>query len=774
MNHTLKLTTEFLWKRERLFDKNSCEAILDHLKENPLATIESVESKAKSKWRPLPLDTVEMEKTISKKLRINAKDTMKIAEKLYTQGYISYPRTETNIFPKELNLTSLVEQQQNDNQWGPFARRIMTEGGPTPRQGRKSDQAHPPIHPTKYADNLQGNEKRVYEYVVRHFLACVHKDAQGFETVVHADISGEKFTAKGLIILEKNYLDVYVYEHWNGKEINNYERGDTFNPTTLEMVESQTGPPKLLTEADLIALMEKHGIGTDATHADHIDTIKSREYVGLHDIYFVPGNLGMGLVEGYNNIGLEISLAKPTLRADFENDLKLICEGHKDAEVVRREQIARYKAMFQTVAEKMRLIDATLANRLDDRPENVPDEPNVSVGGDDFRPALKCPRCGNDMIIKTKKDGVGKYLTCLGYPDCKNTSWFPNFVKNVEVTDQHCQECGPDCKLLKFTFRPNPFLGEPNPNVLCVGGCDENVNETLDVNLGNRRANNEVAPTRNVASQRAPQTQTPRAVQATTPRVIAAPPQANNQNHLPPPVARSTNSGNRPAANADEDVVCQCDQTAVLLTVRKDGPNKGKQFYKCAQSVCNFFLWDPHDAANAVARPVATTDTVDVQCRCNEKAPIRTVNKEGPNKGRQFYCCPNMQNSCNFFQWIDEPASEENENLNWSFRGKTSRGQGRKTQGTRGKRKCSKCGQEGNMSAFFNRASSFYSFFFRSYKKSLSQLRRCLNLFIKEKYIYLFIFIDFFIVNFLYVSYSFSIALQLVSKNKLAICECCK
>lgn len=81
-----------------------------------------------------------MEKTISKKLRINAKDTMKIAEKLYTQGFISYPRTETNIFPKELNLTTLVEQQQNDGQWGPFARRIMAEGGPTPRQGKKSDQ----------------------------------------------------------------------------------------------------------------------------------------------------------------------------------------------------------------------------------------------------------------------------------------------------------------------------------------------------------------------------------------------------------------------------------------------------------------------------------------------------------------------------------------------------------------------------------------------------------------------------------------------------------
>lgn len=59
MNHTIKdITTEFFWKRNRLFDKNSCEAVLDICKENPQATVESVESREKSKWRPLPLDTV--------------------------------------------------------------------------------------------------------------------------------------------------------------------------------------------------------------------------------------------------------------------------------------------------------------------------------------------------------------------------------------------------------------------------------------------------------------------------------------------------------------------------------------------------------------------------------------------------------------------------------------------------------------------------------------------------------------------------------------------
>ena len=105
---------------------------------------------------------------------MTAKTAMTIAEKLYTRGLISYPRTETNIFPKELDLTPFVQDQTQDNAWAGFAGRILNEwNGLHPRAGRKSDQAHPPIHPTKYANNLQGDDARLYKFIVRHFLACV-------------------------------------------------------------------------------------------------------------------------------------------------------------------------------------------------------------------------------------------------------------------------------------------------------------------------------------------------------------------------------------------------------------------------------------------------------------------------------------------------------------------------------------------------------------------------------------------------------------------------
>uniref|UniRef100_A0A3Q2PYL7 DNA topoisomerase n=1 Tax=Fundulus heteroclitus TaxID=8078 RepID=A0A3Q2PYL7_FUNHE len=431
---------EFSWKRNRLFHHTACLVLYQICMEDPIATVTSVTSKPKSKWRPLPLDTVELEKLASRKLRINAKETMKIAEKLYTQGFISYPRTETNIFPASLPLAPLVEQQAQSPEWGTFAQRVLDQpGGPNPRQGKNSDQAHPPIHPTKYTATLQGNEARVYEFIVRHFLACVSQDALGHETVVDIEIAQEKFSTSGLMIIARNYLDVYPYERWSAKLIPVYEQGSQFQPSAIEMVDGQTSPPQLLTEADLISLMEKHGIGTDATHADHIETIKSRMYVGLTaDQRFLPGELGMGLVEGYNSMGYAMS--KPNLRAELEADLKLVSEGRKDKQSVLQRHIQKYKTVFIESVRKAKKLDEALSSYLG------PAQEILEAEQQDMEmplPVRKCPSCGRDMVLKKKREGNSKFLSCVGYPACKTALWFPDIVLEVSRDDGICPTCQP-------------------------------------------------------------------------------------------------------------------------------------------------------------------------------------------------------------------------------------------------------------------------------------------------------------------------------------------
>ena len=82
-----------------------------------------------------------------------------------------------------------------------------------PRNGKNNDKAHPPIHPTREGQCLEGDDLKVYEFIVRRFLACCSKNAQGQETTVKCVLAGETFSASGLMIHERNYLDVYIYEN---------------------------------------------------------------------------------------------------------------------------------------------------------------------------------------------------------------------------------------------------------------------------------------------------------------------------------------------------------------------------------------------------------------------------------------------------------------------------------------------------------------------------------------------------------------------------------
>ncbi|XP_059470353.1 DNA topoisomerase 3-alpha [Neocloeon triangulifer] len=749
----------FNWEEGELFDEDVARSLFEACQEINLATVENVESKPKSKWRPAPLDTVELEKLSSKKLRITAAETMRIAEKLYTQGFISYPRTETNIFPKDLALAPLVEMQAQDPQWGDFAQQVLQDG-PNPRQGKKSDQAHPPIHPTKYSNSLQGNEKKVYELIVRHFLACVSKDAKGHETKVHITIGEEKFNAKGLMVLEKNYLEVYIYERWSDSEIPIYNVGEQFVPTTLELREGETSAPNLLTEPELITLMEKHGIGTDATHAEHIETIKKRNYAALtNNNFFIPQQLGMALVEGYDSMGFHMS--KPYLRAELEADLKKICEGQKNPQDVLRDQIARYKEVFEQAVAQVNKLDSAVEQHLGVRREaNAVFDLPAPISSQKF---ATCPGCGQDLIVKQKRDGDTFYISCSAYPACRNSIWLPSAVRNVQVTDQTCQQCGPSTKMLKFDFKRGEMdVFYPTLEcTTCVMGCDRTFLDNLDIRGFSRRG--PARPNQNGGGNNPPDDDfgngppgpgfgpggggnTTLSIFGSRSTTTSTQSGQNQQSNKKKTDSSKNNAwtigpmgdfGPDIFTDGNSTVTCSCANAppAAQRTVRKEGPNKGRQFWGCDKPMgqgCGFFKWADDPALNGQQQPMPhaiwappqrtqpppqrtqpppplvppiNNDDEDVFCNCNAPAMMRNVRKEGPNKGRQFWSCGGT-NRCNFFQWADEDAPPQNfgqpafggqNQTNGNFNDYQGNTNTRQNKrGGGGKRKCSICHQEGH------------------------------------------------------------------------------
>ncbi|KAF2712980.1 DNA topoisomerase 3-beta [Pleomassaria siparia CBS 279.74] len=409
------MQVKFSWARGHLFDRMAVTIIFEKCLIAKRAKVTKMTKKATKKWKPLPLTTVELQKNGSRFLRMTSQEVMTTAEALYTKGWISYPRTETDQFDKGMDLRKLVEKQQQDNRWGPFAQGLMGGGFNQPRNGRNNDKAHPPIHPVNYVTPnalTSDSERKVYEFVVRRFLACCSEDAVGEATDIDIEYGEETFRTHGLIVLARNYLDVYPYDKWESSQaLPQYTVGETFEPKEATMLDGQTSAPDYLTEPELISLMDVNGIGTDATMAEHIAKIKEREYVmarpkgggggngaanrgggrgrgrgrgggrggrggaaaaqngggggggggggatgGVQE--FIPTTLGIALIEGYDNVGFETSLSKPFLRKEMEVQMKAICEGRSTRNDVVQQNLEQYRAVFTRTTQQIHVLKA--------------------------------------------------------------------------------------------------------------------------------------------------------------------------------------------------------------------------------------------------------------------------------------------------------------------------------------------------------------------------------------------------------------------------------
>ncbi|CAK7895942.1 DNA topoisomerase 3 [[Candida] anglica] len=353
-------TVQFTWTEGHFFDRLYVLLLYQNCLKSDQGQVTNVIRKPTSNWRPLPLTTVELQKDCARIFKMSSKDALDAAEKLYNKGFLSYPRTETDQFPATMDLKELVQKQTQDSRWGQYSQSLLDGQFKQPRGGNRDDKAHPPIHPVNYVNTSSldnDKQKKVYEYVVRRFLACCSEDAKGEQTTVTLQWGDENFTANGLTVIARNYLDIYPYRKWeSSKQLPKFDQGEVIKINGGRMKDGKTSPPSHMTEPELIALMDVNGIGTDATIAEHIHKIITRGYVvkikQRGSEFIIPSELGMGLIEGFDRIEFEnISLSKPFLRKRLENSLQDIVDGRTTKEVVLSEVIQLYRQAFVQSAQ---------------------------------------------------------------------------------------------------------------------------------------------------------------------------------------------------------------------------------------------------------------------------------------------------------------------------------------------------------------------------------------------------------------------------------------
>jgi DNA topoisomerase-1 len=311
---------------------------------------------------PEPLATVEMERRASRFLNIRAKRAMDIAEDLYQEGLISYPRTDTTIYPPTLNLRAIAAKFAAHEELGEYVRKVILSAPQLRvKQGKESDGAHPPIYPLRYASRDEVVKRfglegwKLYDLVVRHFLATLSPPMVVEEQSVEVEIARIKLKAEGLKVLEPGYTIVYPFERPQESALPHVERGAQAEVLSVKVVEAETRPPPYLSEAELLRLMRKYGIGTDATMQDHIHTNVERNYFKIVRKQCIPTPLGRAVIAALSEVAPEV--VSPEVRGRMEAMLKAIAEGAKDPEEV----VQAVKKEFYTYLLRLKSAEEKIA-----------------------------------------------------------------------------------------------------------------------------------------------------------------------------------------------------------------------------------------------------------------------------------------------------------------------------------------------------------------------------------------------------------------------------
>lgn len=199
----------------------------------------------------------------------------------------------------------MVKLLQHSPEFGEEARNILHDMN-APRKGNDAGD-HPPITPMKLASRSEldgGDTWRLYDFICRHFLGTVSRDLKYRLTTSKFIIGSELFTNTSSVLIDAGYTRVMTWQALGKNEIiTPFNANEKVKINDVRLVESQTGPPDYLTESELILLMEKHGIGTDASIPVHINNICQRNYVTVGGgRTLTPTNLGIVLVHGYQKV----------------------------------------------------------------------------------------------------------------------------------------------------------------------------------------------------------------------------------------------------------------------------------------------------------------------------------------------------------------------------------------------------------------------------------------------------------------------------------------
>jgi len=429
-------------KKAQIQNKTEADRLLEDIKHNQFMVTE-IKKTEKKRYPAAPFITSTLQQDAFNKLKFNATKTMIIAQQLYEGidigedspvGLITYMRTDsTHVAPEAIKeLRDYISRH--------FGKKYLPEKPNVYKVKKLAQEAHEAIRTTTISKSpeslkqfLSNDQYKLYELIYNRFLASQMTPANYSITTVNITAGKYLFLASGSQLIFDGFMAVYSknnntqdedVEDSKKNKIPPLEKGEILDLLRLLPSQHFTKPPARFSDSSLVKALEEEGIGRPSTYAPIIQTLILRDYMRRLKGYFSPTELGFKvcdlLVEYFPKI-MDIKFT-----ALMEEELDEIEEGKFD----RNKVLSDFYQPFKTA--------------LDFAQANIKKEIVVS---DEV-----CDRCGKPMIVKWGRKG--KFLSCSGYPQCKNSKSISSGVK--------CPQPGCGGELIERRSRRGFFFGCSN------------------------------------------------------------------------------------------------------------------------------------------------------------------------------------------------------------------------------------------------------------------------------------------------------------------------
>ena len=449
---------EALYERRAIQRKVDAEAIIEVCRGKP-GILEKIVRRILRQEPPLPFDFGNLQREAYYLFGFSPKLTSGIAERLYLNALISYPRTSSQKLPKSISHRLILEKLSRSRKYKQQALELLSLDVLKPKEGKKEDPAHPAIYPTgnlpKKGLLRRRGERELWDLIVKRFMAVFAEAATIQSMKIKISINSHLFSLLGRQILEEGWFRFYKpYVRFDEVLLPDVKEGEAVLVKSLECEDKFTKPPPRYNPGSLLRKMEKEEIGTKSTRANIIQTLYSRRYIEEDSMKVTE--LGHAVTQILSEH--VPTLVSPQLTRKVEEQMQLIQrEPEKKVEVLQ-ETIEHLRPVLKKLKNQTESIGHVLSKAVKQIKLQA-----LIIGN--------CPTCktGKLLVVKSRKTGK-RFVGCTNYFENKCKTSFPLPQRGtIKPTRKICKACGKPMVLV-LRSRKKPWTLCPDPACPKKGG----------------------------------------------------------------------------------------------------------------------------------------------------------------------------------------------------------------------------------------------------------------------------------------------------------------